>query len=187
MIDTTSLFACTSLDSTSLLSFFRLISQKAGSACLKECFFRGPGEGSFDCLEQWGSLAAVAAAANLMSITVKFLMKQYAKYANQRPPLTRLLLLLLLVVDLIAFCHIQRGSCSCSRLALVKVPAHKAKGADGLSRLPSRAGRHINRQLSNGQERNLCSVAGQDGVLLLLDRKCVAVLQRCNLVGPGSA
>lgn len=116
-----------------------------------------------------------------MSITVKFLMKQYAKYANQRPPLTRLLLLLLLVVDLIAFCHIQQGSCSCSRLALVKVPAHKAKGADGLS------GRHINRQLSNGQERNLCSVAGQDGVLLLLDRKCVAVLQRCNLVGSGSA
>lgn len=100
------------------------------------------------------ALAAVA-AANLMSITVKFLMKQYAKYANQRPPLTRLLLLLLLVVDLIAFCHIQQGSCSCSRLALVKVPAHKAKGADGLSRLPSRAGRHINRQLSNGQERNL--------------------------------
>lgn len=84
MIDTTSLFACTS--SVWLLrirlSFFRLISQKAGSACLKEMFFRGPGEGSFDCLEQWGSLAAVAAAANLMSITVKFLMKQYAKYAK---------------------------------------------------------------------------------------------------------
>lgn len=69
-------------------------------------------------------------------------MKQYAKYASQRPPLTSLLLLLLLLllVDLIAFCHIQRGSCS-SRLALVKVAAHKAKGADGLSRLPRQAGR----------------------------------------------
>lgn len=111
-----------------------------------------------------------------MSITVKFLMKQYAKYANQRPPLTSLLLLLL--VDLIAFCHIQRGSCS-SRLALVKVAAHKAKGADGFVEAPEapeapeasrQAGRHINRQLSNGQERNLwasSSVAGQDGVLLL--------------------
>lgn len=140
LIDKTSLFACTSAVWLLWIRLRSLVFSPYFAVGRKRLFkrnvFSGPGEGSFDCLEQWGSLAALA-AANLMSITVKFLMKQYAKYANQRPPLTRLLLL---VVDLIAFCHIQRGSCSCSRLALVKVPAHKAKGADGLSRLPSRAG-----------------------------------------------
>lgn len=82
-------------------------------------------------------------------------------------------------------------SYSARQLQLLKTRARQSASTQGkrcrrLVEAPE-PGRHINRQLSNGKERNSCSVAGQDGVLLLLDRKCVAVLQRCNLVGPGSA
>lgn len=188
LIDTTSLFACTSLDSTSRLSFFRLISQKAGSACLKECFFRGPGEGSFDCLEQWQEGCPCCGCCckfnehngKVFDETIREIRESKASFNKVAAAVAarrwsyRLL------------------SYSARQLQLLKTRARQSASTQGKRcrravEAPEPAGRHINRQLSNGQERNLCLVAGQDGVLLLLDRKCVAVLQRCNLVGPGSA